>query len=186
MKATPRTLYFLVQFLLPYLSRTEFCFESQGSILYNQVLIGHAYKNFLTRGIFNCGQRCLADTRCVSYNYQTSTIKDGVCELNEKRIEAKELFEEKQGFAFVRMRRRTVGTVLVLSSHLNSILIACLESTQAVINDQLTPREPLKLASRKTWQFVTFRPFNPSFFIASNQIFTLILMSGCFLASQTD
>lgn len=107
MKATPRTLYFLVQFLLPYLSRTEFCFESQGSILYNQVLIGHAYKNFLTRGIFNCGQRCLADTRCASYNYQTSTIKNGVCELNEKRIEAKELFEEKRGFAFVRMRRRT-------------------------------------------------------------------------------
>lgn len=136
MKATPRTLYFLVQFLLPYLSRTEFCFESQGSILCNQVLIGHAYKNFLTRGIFNCGQRCLADTRCASYNYQTSTIKDGVCELNEKRIEAKELFEEKQGFAFVRMRRRTVGTVLVLSSHLNSILIACLESTLPLISGE--------------------------------------------------
>ena len=136
MKATPRTLYFLVQFLLPYLSRTEFCLESQGSILYNQVLIGHVYKNFLTRGIFNCGQRCLADTRCVSYNYQTSTIKDGVCELNEKRIEAKELFEEKQGFAFVRMRRRTVGTVLVLSSHLNSILITCLESTLPLISGE--------------------------------------------------
>ena len=128
MEATPRTLYFLVQLLLPYFSRTEFCHESQGSILYNQVLIGHAYKYFLTRGIFDCGQRCLADSRCASYNYQTSAIKDGVCELNENRTEAKELFEQRQGFAFVRMRRRTVGTVLVLLSHLITILIASLES----------------------------------------------------------
>ena len=122
MKATRRALYFLVQFFLPYyLGRTEFCHESQGSILYNQVLIGHAYRYFLTRGILSCGQRCLADTQCTSYNYQTSAIKDGVCELNEKRIETKELFEEKRGFVFVRMRRRTVGTVLILPNHLISI-----------------------------------------------------------------
>ena len=113
MKATSRKLLFFVQFLLPYFSQTEFSHESQGSILYNQVLIGHAYKSIFTRGIFNCGQRCLADTRCTSYNYQTSAIKDGVCELNENRIERKELFEEKRGFAFVRMRRKTVGTVLI-------------------------------------------------------------------------
>ena len=118
MKATPYKFFLLAQFLLPYLSRTEFCYESQGSILYNQVLIGHSYKSFLTRGILNCGQKCLADTWCTSYNYQTSAIKDGVCELNENRIEGKELFEEKRGFAFVRMRRKTVGSVLVLPSHL--------------------------------------------------------------------
>ena len=114
MKATSRTLLFFVQFLLPYFSQTEFCHESQGSILYNQVLIGDAYKSIFTRGIFNCGQTCLADTRCTSYNYQTSAIKDGVCELNENRCERKELFdEEKRGFAFVRMSRKTVGTVLI-------------------------------------------------------------------------
>jgi len=122
MKATSRKLLFFVQFILPYFSQTEFCHESQGSILYNQVLIGHAYKSFLTHGILNCGQRCLADTKCTSYNYQTSAIKYGVCELNEKRMERKELFEEKRGFAFVRMRRKTVGTVLILPSHLISIL----------------------------------------------------------------
>ena len=92
MKATSRKLLFFVQFLLPYFSKTEFCHESQGSNLYNQVLIGHGYKPILTRGILNCGQRCLADTRCTSYNYQTSAIKDGVCELNENRIVRKELF----------------------------------------------------------------------------------------------
>ena len=122
MKATPCKLFFLVQFLFPHFSRTEFCYESQGSILYNQGLIGHVYKSFLTRGILNCGQKCLADTRCASYHYQTSAVKDGVCELNENRIAGKELFEEKQGFVFVRMRRKTVGTVLVLPSHLISIL----------------------------------------------------------------
>lgn len=111
MKTTPRMLFFFVQFLLPYFSQTEFCYESQGSILYNQVLIGHAYKSFLTRGILNCGQKCLADTHCASYNYQTSAIKDGTCELNENRIERKELFEERRGFAFVRMRRKTVGSL---------------------------------------------------------------------------
>ena len=111
MKTTPRMLFFFVQFLLPYFSRTEFCYESQGSILYNQVLIGHAYKSFLTRGILNCGQKCLADPHCASYNYQTSAIKDGTCELNENRIERKELFEERRGFAFVRMRRKTVGSL---------------------------------------------------------------------------
>ena len=121
MKARRLALYSLVQFFLPYFSQTEFCHESQGSILYNQVLIGHAYKYLLTRGILNCGQRCLADTQCTSYNYQTSAIKDGVCELNEKRIDTRELFEEKRGFVFVRMRRRTVGAALVSPSHLISI-----------------------------------------------------------------
>ena len=111
MKTTPRVLFFFVQFLLPYFSRTEFCYESQGSILYNQVLIGHTYKSFLTRGILNCGQKCLADTQCASYNYQTSAIKDGICELNENRTERKELFEERRGFAFVRLRRKTVGSL---------------------------------------------------------------------------
>ena len=114
MKATPRKLLFLVLFLFPYFSRTEFCYESQGSILHNQVLIGHVYKTVLTRGILNCGQKCLADPRCVSYNYQTSAIKDGVCELNENTIARKQLFEEKRGFAFVRMRRKTVGILLIL------------------------------------------------------------------------
>lgn len=114
MKATPRKLLFLVVILFPHFNRTEFCYESQGSILYNQVLIGHVYKSFLTRGILNCGQKCLADARCASYNYQTSAFKDGVCELNENSIERKELFEEKRGFAFVRMRRKTIGILLIL------------------------------------------------------------------------
>ena len=111
MEATLRKVIFLVQFLFPHFSRTEFCYDSQGSIFYNQVLIGHVYKSFLTRGILNCGKNCLADPRCVSYNYQTSAIKDGVCELNENTIARKELFEEKRGFAFVRMRRKTVGAL---------------------------------------------------------------------------
>ena len=113
MKATSRKLLFFVQFLLPYFSQTEFCLESQGPILYNQVLIGHSYKSIFTRGILNCGQRCLADTRCTSYNYQTSAIKDGVCELIENHCERKELFQEKRGFAFVRTRRKTLGTVMI-------------------------------------------------------------------------
>ena len=122
MKATIHKFFFVAHFLLPHFSRTEFCRESQGSILYNQVLIGHVYKFFLTRGILNCGQKCLADPRCASYNYQTSAIKDGVCELNENRIEREELFEKKRGFAFVRMRRKTVCTVLVLGRRLISLL----------------------------------------------------------------
>ncbi|KAL9978732.1 hypothetical protein ACROYT_G016287 [Oculina patagonica] len=107
MEATFIKIFFLVQFLFPHFSRTEFCFESQGLMIHNKILIGHTYKSLSTRGIFGCGHKCLADPKCTSYNYQTSAIKDGVCELNENRIEGKEHFEERSGFVFVRMRRKT-------------------------------------------------------------------------------
>ena len=114
MEATHRKFFFLVQFLLAHFSRTELFYESQGSILDNKVLIGYTYKSLLTRGIFSCGRKCLADPVCKSYNYQTSAIKDGVCQLNKNSIEGKETFEERRGFAFVRMMRKTVGAVLTL------------------------------------------------------------------------
>lgn len=107
-------LFFLVQFLFPRFSRTEFCYESQGLILDNTILIGHRYKSLLTRGILSCGHKCLADPMCSSYNYQTSAIKDGVCELNENNLEGKKRFEKRRGFVFVRMKRKKVGSLLVL------------------------------------------------------------------------
>lgn len=114
MEATLIKLFFLVQFLFPHFSRTEFCYESQGLMIHNTILIGHTYKSLLTRGILGCGHKCLADPKCTSYNYQTSATKDGVCELNENSIEGGELVEERPGFVFVRMRRKTVGTLLIL------------------------------------------------------------------------
>ena len=113
MEATLGKFFFLVQFLIAHFSRTEFCYESQGSIHdNNRALVGHTYKSLLTRGIFSCGHKCLADPMCTSYNYQTSAIKDGVCQLNENSVEEKETFEERRGFVFVRMMRKTVGTAL--------------------------------------------------------------------------
>ena len=92
-----------------YFSRSEFCYESHGLILNNQVLLGQTYKSVIARGILACSHKCLADPMCTSYNYQNSEVQDGVCELNNGSVGSKELFEEKRGFAFVRIRRKTVG-----------------------------------------------------------------------------
>lgn len=101
----------LAEFLFFYFSRTEFCRESRGLFVNNQVLIGFTYKSVITRGILACAHKCLADDPlCTSYNYQTSAVLNGVCELHDANLGSKELFVEKRGFAFIRMRNKMVST----------------------------------------------------------------------------
>ena len=109
MKMKVVKLFVVAQLVLFYFSRSEFCYESHGLILNDQVLLGQTYKTVIARGILACSHKCLADPICTSYNYQNSEVQDGVCELNNGSVGRKELFEEKRGFAFVRMRRKTVG-----------------------------------------------------------------------------
>ena len=109
MKLNLLKFFVFARFILFYFSRTEFCYESQGLILNNQVLTGHSYKSVIARGILGCTHKCLVDPACTSYNYQNSAAQGGLCELNEECTKKrKELFEERRGFVFVRMKRNTV------------------------------------------------------------------------------
>ena len=51
------------------------------------MLQGHTFKTFKARpGSFDCGQACLADVRCQSYNV---VMLKGICELNNRTKEAR-------------------------------------------------------------------------------------------------
>lgn len=92
--------FLLLTQLCTYARATKFCRESHGMTHNNEVLIGHSYKSLLTRGIFGCGHECLASLKCTSYNYQTSAVGRGICELNDGEFSGKRHLVKKQGFFF--------------------------------------------------------------------------------------
>ena len=83
-------IYFvIVSFLTAHMSRdtsSQQCGVETYSI-YQMMLQGHTFQTFKARpGSFDCGQACLADVRCQSYNV---VMLKGICELNNRTKEAR-------------------------------------------------------------------------------------------------
>jgi len=98
-------------FLFPCFSlcNDDFCRETNSSLLYNRILVGYVIKTLLTRGIFSCAHECLSLSSCSSYNYETTAVQDGVCEINgSPGADEQQNLAEKYGFAFAKIQRGQV------------------------------------------------------------------------------
>lgn len=116
---------FLLLFLPCFcLCNEDFCRVSKSFLLYNHVLVGHVIKTLLTRGIFSCAHKCLSLSSCSSYNYETSAMRYGVCELNGASAGGKQQnLTEKYGFAFAQIQRKQVrGFAIMITITLSQFM----------------------------------------------------------------
>ena len=73
-------------------------YSTGAHVMYNYAIEGAQLKSLVTPDLMSCGLQCLRLRKCVSYNYQISDPKDGVCELNTKETK---LPGYRPGFVFV-------------------------------------------------------------------------------------
>ena len=96
----------------------DFCLETKSSILHDHVLVGHVITSLVTRGFLSCAQRCLSMSPCSSFNYQTSAVRDGICELNNNEDGAvRSKVTPKHGFAFGQIQRKEVRILNYSDQH---------------------------------------------------------------------
>lgn len=111
------TLLFFLLFTYNSTGEQDFCSdfnESLGTPLENRALVGYVIKSLLTRGIFSCNHQCLSLSSCASYNYQASTTRGGLCELNGANGNIHQHLVKRRGFVFVLMRRKIKVTKFFL------------------------------------------------------------------------
>lgn len=111
------TLLFFLLFTYNSTGEQDFCSdfnESFGTPLENRTLVGYVIKSLLTRGIFSCNHQCLSLSSCSSYNYQASTTRGGLCELNGANGNIHQHLVKRHGFVFVLVRRKIKVTKFFL------------------------------------------------------------------------
>ena len=77
-------------------------------------LYGYASKDaklerHMSRSMLHCSHLCLKNTRCISFNYQASFPRSGLCELSEEgilSIERSEMLSKMPGFVFVQTEKK--------------------------------------------------------------------------------
>ena len=84
---------------------------------FNHALPGNTLSVALVPGMVSCNQKCLAHSKCVSYNYQLNSndMSPGLCELKNKRVadENSKLLEHRPGYVFVQTAvERHVSTAI--------------------------------------------------------------------------
>lgn len=81
------------------------------------------------RSMLHCGHLCLKNPKCISFNYQVSSVRNGLCELSEEGIVSSEelgKLNQMPGFVFVQTVRRD----LVRLQFVWSLVSFCLEISQ--------------------------------------------------------
>ena len=73
--------------------------------LYGYVSKGLKLERHSCRSMLQCGHLCLKNAKCVSFNYQVSSVCNGLCELSEG-IASEEERNERLSFVFVQTIRK--------------------------------------------------------------------------------
>lgn len=77
--------------------------------LYGYASKGPKLDRHMSRSMLHCSHLCLKNTRCISFNYQVSFPRSGLCELSEEGILSKErceMLRKIPGFIFVQTERK--------------------------------------------------------------------------------
>lgn len=77
--------------------------------LYGYASKGPKLNRHMSRSMLHCSHLCLKNTRCISFNYQVSFPRSGLCELSEEGILSKErceMLRKIPGFIFVQTERK--------------------------------------------------------------------------------
>ena len=77
--------------------------------LYGYASKGPKLDRHMSRSMLHCSHLCLKNTRCISFNYQVSFPRSGLCELSEEGIlskERREMLRKMPGFVFVQTERK--------------------------------------------------------------------------------
>ena len=95
--------------------------QNHNLVVKDYTLVGHVFQTLRTDDWLSCIKVCMADERCISYNYDQKGLR---CELNECEVEdvcgLNEWLTFSSGFLFQQLRRKT-GKVV-------HIYIFCLQS----------------------------------------------------------
>ena len=99
---SPLVLLFVVDFTLASSYR-----ESTGIVTENSVYEGPLLKSRMTNGVFACSHFCMSSSKCFSFNYKSSAVNQGLCQLHTFDKEFKKGKDQphltfKPGYVFVR------------------------------------------------------------------------------------
>ena len=82
--------------------------------LYGYSSTGPKLERHTLRSMLQCGHLCLQNHKCVSFNYEVSSLSSGLCELSEQGLnsqEERETLARMPGFVFVQIARKDLVRV---------------------------------------------------------------------------
>lgn len=90
--------------------------EFLGNVKVDTVLFGHVLRKISASDLFSCGQECLRNSECKSFNFGYRSSSKGFCELNTAVLEHQKLNKflvKKNGYSFVSSYRRDPSAVTI-------------------------------------------------------------------------